>query len=115
METKEEVSPVSGGVRDTNCVLEQDFPVFCRYKTSNGMLGRFRMIGWQIPVSIGGVLIRPGDVIFGDIDGVIVIPREIAMEVLEKAEAIRDNEAVIKDMVGGGLKPTDVVRQGGYF
>lgn len=106
---------VDGGVRDTNCVLREKFPVFCRYRSSNGMLGRFRMIGWQIPISVGGVLIRPGDVIFGDVDGVLVIPREMAMEVLEKAEYIRDNEVVIKEMVGEGMSPTKIVENGGYF
>lgn len=106
---------VDGGVRDTNCVLRENFPVFCKYRTSNGMLGRFRMVGWQLPISIGGVLIRPGDVIFGDIDGVIVIPRELAMEVLEKAEAIRDNEVTIKEMILEGVSPTNVVKNGGYF
>lgn len=106
---------VDGGVRDTNCVLREQFPVFCRYRTSNGMLGRFRMIGYQIPISIGGVLIRPGDVIFGDIDGVIVIPAEIAEEVLVKAEEIRDGEVTIKEMIQGGMAPTAVVENGGYF
>lgn len=106
---------VDGGVRDTNRVLHEQFPVFCKYKTSNGMLGRFRMVGWQLPISIGGVLIRPGDVIFGDIDGVIVIPRELAMEVLEEAEAIRDGEVTIKQMVRDGVAPTDIVKNGGYF
>lgn len=79
------------------------------------MLGRFRMVGWQMPISIGKVLIRPGDVIFGDIDGVIVIPREHAVEVLEKAEAIRDGEAAIKEMIQEGMAPTKVVENGGYF
>lgn len=106
---------VDGGVRDTNRVLREQFPVFCKYKTSNGMLGRFRMVGWQLPISIGGVLIRPGDVIFGDIDGVIVIPRELAMEVLEEAEAIRDGEVTIKQMVRDGVAPTEIVKNGGYF
>ena len=106
---------VDGGVRDTNCVLHQNFPVFCKYRTSNGMLVRFRMVGWQLPISIGDVLIRPGDVIFGDIDGVLVIPRELAMEVLEKAEAIRDNEVGIKQMIESGQSPTAVVKNGGYF
>lgn len=106
---------VDGGVRDTNCVLREKFPVFCKYRTSNGMLGRFRMIGWQLPIRVGDVLIRPGDVIFGDIDGVIVIPREIAVEVLEEAEAIRDNEVEIKKMVESGLEPTNIVKNGGYF
>ena len=106
---------VDGGVRDTGRVLQENFPVFCRYRSSNGMLGRFRMIGYQIPISIGNTLIRPGDIIFGDIDGVIVVPREIAMEVLERAEAIRDNEVEIREMVQSGTKPTEVVEWGGYF
>ncbi|MDI4647781.1 RraA family protein [Cohnella hashimotonis] len=106
---------VDGGVRDTDKVLEQDFPVFCKYRTSNGMLGRFRMIGWQQPVQIGGVFIYPGDVVFGDIDGVIVVPRELAYEVLLKAEHVKENEKAIKQMVLDGLTPTEVVRKGGYF
>ena len=59
--------------------------------------------------------IAPGDVIMADIDGVIVVPRAIAVEVLEKAEAIRDNEVEIKKMVLSGLKATEIVERGGYF
>ena len=106
---------VDGGVRDTDRVLKENFPVFCRYRSSNGMMGRFRMINYQIPISIGNTLIRPGDIIFGDIDGVLIIPREIAMEVLERAEQIRDNEVEIKEMVQSGTAPMEVVEKGGYF
>ena len=79
------------------------------------MAGRFRLIGYQMPVRIGEVMIYPGDIIFGDIDGVIVIPRAIALEVLVKAEEIRDNEYRIKDMIEGGMQPVKVVENGGYF
>ena len=106
---------VDGGVRDTNKVLEQDFPVFCKFKTSNGMLGRFRMIGYQLPVMIGNVHIYPGDIAYGDIDGCIIVPRDIAYEVLVRAEQIRDNEVEIKNMVSSGVTPTEVVKNGGYF
>ncbi len=106
---------VDGGVRDTNRVLEQNFPVFCKFRSSNGMLGRFRTIGYQLPIMIGQVHIYPGDIVFGDIDGCIVVPREIAMEVLEKAEQIRDNEVAIKEMVQSGMTPTKIVENGGYF
>ena len=106
---------VDGGVRDTNKVLEQNFPVFCKYRTSNGMLGRFRLIGYQIPITMGRVHVYPGDVVLADIDGCIAVPREIAYEVLLKAEQIRDNEIAIKEMVGSGMRPTQVVENGGYF
>jgi 4-hydroxy-4-methyl-2-oxoglutarate aldolase len=106
---------VDGGVRDTNKVLELDFPVFYKYRTSNGMLGRFRMIDWQIPVMIGQVFIYPGDIIFGDIDGVIVIPRAMAYDVLLRSEYIKENEKEIKKMVLDGLTPSEVVKKGGYF
>lgn len=106
---------VDGGVRDTNKVLAQDFPVFCKYRSSNGMLGRFRITGWQIPVRIGEVTVFPGDVIFGDIDGVLVIPRRLAYDVLQRAEAIRDSEVRLAAMIDGGMSPTAVVDNGGYF
>lgn len=106
---------VDGGVRDTNRVLAQDFPVFCKFRSSNGMMGRFRTIGYQIPVMIGNVHIFPGDIVFGDIDGCIVVPRKLAFEVLKRAEEIRDNEVEIKKMVESGINPTEVVKNGGYF
>ncbi len=106
---------VDGGVRDTDRILNMNFPVFARYRSSNGMLGRFRMIGYQMPIQIGGVNIAPGDVIMADIDGVIVVPRHLAMKVLVKAEEIRDNEVNIKKMVLSGLKAIEIVERGGYF
>lgn len=106
---------VDGGVRDTDKVLEQNFPVFCKYRTSNGMLGRFRLIGYQMPVTMGKVIVYPGDLVMGDIDGCLVVPRELAYDVLIKAEQIRDNEIEIKKMVNSGMKPTTVVENGGYF
>ena len=106
---------VDGGIRDTNKVLEQKFPVFCKYRSSNGMLGRFRMVGYNIPVMIGNVHIYPGDFVCGDIDGCIIIPRDIAYEVLLRAEEIFENEIGIKEMVENGVSPTEVVKNGGYF
>lgn len=106
---------VDGGVRDTNRVLEQNFPVFCKYRSSNGMLGRFRLIGYQIPVVMGRVHVYPGDVVLADIDGGICIPREMAYEVLLRAEEIRCSEVEIKKMVNSGMVPTKVVEKGGYF
>jgi regulator of RNase E activity RraA len=106
---------VDGGVRDTPTVLAQGFPLFVCYRSSNGMLGRFRVIGYDIPVKIGDVLIHPGDVVFGDMDGVIVVPRDCAYEVLLRAEAIRDSETDIKRWIRDGMSANEVVERGGYF
>ena len=83
---------IAGGMGDTKQILEQDFPVFYKYRTSNGSLGRCMITHYQVPIRIGKVTVRPGDIIFGDIDGVLCIPREIAYDVLLRAEGIERNE-----------------------
>lgn len=106
---------IDGGVRDTDKVLAQGARVFCRYRTSSGMQGRFRINAWQKPITVGGVVIRPDDLVFGDIDGVIVVPHELIGEVLLAAEQVKRNEVEIKHMIVDGASPQDVVARGGYF
>ena len=111
----EEIRFFINGIRDTEAILKQGFPVFLKYRTNVGMLGRFRMYYYQKPIRIGEIVINPGDWIFGDIDGAIRIPAEITLEVLEKAEALLLKEDKIRGMVNSGMKPTQVVANGGYF
>ncbi|WP_344974747.1 RraA family protein [Compostibacter hankyongensis] len=106
---------VVNGIRDTRSIMAQQFPVFYKYRVNTGMFGRFRMYYYQKPVLIGEVIVHPGDWIFGDIDGVICIPRDIAYDVLLAAEKILYKEEDIKAMVRSGMKPTEVVKNGGYF
>lgn len=106
---------IDGGVRDTAAILEQRFPLWCRYRTSNAMLGRFRMAGYQAPVRIGGVDVHPGDVVFADIDGAVIVPRRLAMSVLERAETLHGEEQRYKQWLDDGLSATEVVEKGGYF
>lgn len=103
------------GIRDTQAVLELNFPIFHIYRTNVGMLGRFRMFHYLKPIRIGEVTIHPGDWIFGDIDGVICIPAAEAYNVLLKAEEVLRKEVSIRDMVDSGMRPTQVVKNGGYF
>lgn len=103
------------GIRDTEAILQLGFPVFHQYRTNVGMLGRFRMFHYNKPIRIGEVVIEPGDWIYGDIDGVIRIPKADAYTVLLKAEGILQKEVGIRSMVDSGMKPTQVVKNGGYF
>lgn len=106
---------INGGLRDTRQVLAQNFPVFYRYRTSNGSLGRTKITEYNVPVRIGKVYVKPGDFIFGDIDGIVVIPRNIAVEVLERAERIKANEKEMRGMVHEGFSAVKMIDEGGYF
>jgi len=106
---------IVNGIRDTEAILAQDFPVFHQYRVSAGMLGRFRMYHYQQPILMGEVTVQSGDWIFGDLDGVLAIPAAIAYDVLIAAEKIISKESSIKEMVERGLPPTEVVKRGGYF
>lgn len=106
---------IDGGIRDTHQILEADFPVFYEYRISNGSLARCQITHFQIPIKIGDVTVRPGDVVLGDIDGVLVVPRDIAYDVLIRAEEIRENEKMIYDWVKKGQSIDEIVKKGGYF
>jgi regulator of RNase E activity RraA len=106
---------IDGGIRDTHQILEKDFPVFYKYRIPNGSLGRCLITHYQTPILIRGVMIKPGDVVLGDIDGVVVVPRDLAYEVLVRAEEIRANEKKIFSWVAEGQTIHQITDKGGYF
>ena len=106
---------IDGGIRDTHQILEKDFPVFYKHRIPNGSLGRCLITHYQLPIQIGDVVIKPGDVVLGDIDGVVVVPRDIAFEVLVRAEEIKANEKKIFGWVAEGKTVQQITEKGGYF
>lgn len=112
---KVKASCIDGGIRDTHQILDANFPLFYKYRISNGSLGRCLITHYQIPIMIGDVLIKPGDVVLGDVDGVLVVPRDIAYEVLLRAEEIKENEKKIFGWVHEGQSVHEITAKGGYF
>ncbi|RVT43818.1 RraA family protein [Sphingobium algorifonticola] len=106
---------VDGGIRDTRQIMDKDFPVYYRYRSPNGSLGRCQITHYEIPIKIGDVLIRPGDIVIADIDGVIVVPRAMAIAVLERAEQLRRDEEQIFSWVANGDTVEEITKRGGYF
>ncbi len=106
---------IDGGIRDTHQILESAFPVFYRYRTSNGSLGRCLITHYEIPIRVGEVDIKPGDIMLGDIDGVLCVPRAIACDVLTRAEEIKQNEKKIFGWVADGRSAQEISDDGGYF
>ncbi|HTP63261.1 MAG TPA: RraA family protein [Burkholderiales bacterium] len=92
---------IDGAVRDTDECARGSFPVFAAGANPNGPLknsgGR---INW--PVSVGGTTVNPGDLVVGDADGVVVIPREMAAEIVGAAQAKVDGEAERMQAIGRG-------------
>ncbi|WP_309119426.1 RraA family protein [Paenibacillus sp.] len=76
---------VDGLIRDTKKILELDFPVFATGTKPVDSQGRGLVIDYDVPVRCGGVLVHPGDVVFGDRDGIVVIPAGIVDEVVRRA------------------------------
>lgn len=106
---------IDGGIRDTHQILDAEFPIFYKHRISNGSLGRCLITHYEIPIKIGDVDIRPGDVVLGDIDGVLVVPRDIAYKVLLRAEEIKANEERIFKWVDEGQSIQEITEKGGYF
>lgn len=90
---KHEGAVLDGGVRDIAEIRrDYDFPVFARAISPGTTLGRHRTISSNEPVPIGGVIVRPGDIVVADIDGVVAVPREHAEAVLEMSREIDARE-----------------------
>lgn len=106
---------IDGGIRDTHQILAEEFPMFYKYRISNGSLGRCLITHYQVTLQIGDATIKPGDIVLGDIDGVLVVPRQIAWDVLLRAEEIRENEKVIFEWVRSGDSIQEITDKGGYF
>lgn len=106
---------LDGGIRDVRYVLEQGFPVFARYRTPADAPPRWRLEEWNVPIRIGGVEIRPGDVLIGDADGVVCVPRPVAEEVLERAEETADTEDDVRTAIRDGADPIEAFERFGKF
>ena len=70
-----------GGLRDTPEIAQRDFPVYCKAPSAPISLIHHHAVDANVPIACGGVAVYPGDVVVGDAEGVIVIPRAIADEV----------------------------------
>ncbi|HLV68028.1 MAG TPA: RraA family protein [Polyangiaceae bacterium] len=101
---------IDGSTRDVR-ILEQDrFPVFCRSVQPIDAYGRWQIVAYEEPVFLAGpegrVPVAPGDYVFGDPDGVLVIPKELAEAALHKAKERSDRE----DRVRTELRETDDIQ-----
>ena len=106
---------VDGGSRDTDLVLTQGFPVFCSFLTPSDIVERWIPDRYGEPVTIGTVTIATGDYLLGDRDGVVIVPSELAEEVVTKTEAVVATESDMRRALIGGMDPVAAYNKYGKF
>jgi len=101
----------NGGVRDTDEIILQKVPFWSAMCSQSMVQGRLRYDAHDVPVSVGGVTVHPGDVVAADGDGVIVVPRRIALDVAAHARAEHDRDKVTrrKSYDALGMEPDETV------
>lgn len=102
---------IDGPATDSKPIRQMGLPVFCTGLSP--VTTNMRGLGGDVDVTIqcGGAVVNPGDLVFGDADGVVVIPPQVAVELLEKAEKATENEKYIKQVIEEtGFIPTNVKR-----
>jgi len=88
--------------RDLKALKEMEFPLFYKGKNPKTSKGRCEINECQIPVIFDGVTINPGDYIFGDIDGVVIIPKQVFEEVIEASLKTIKKEDMVRDCLKNG-------------
>lgn len=99
---------IDGGIRDSQFIIDLDFPVFYKFHCPGDARGRWNVTKLQEPISVGNVYVAPGDFIFGDIDGVVVIPQKHVSHILIAAENAVEEENEIRKQIKNGRKLADL-------
>ena len=104
---------IDGGTRDCGHLIAMGFPVFTRYRSPVEAFGRYMLIQCQVPVRIAGelsetIVVNPGDFIFGEEDGALVIPQDLTLQVLLECERIKGLENQARKDFARGDDPVEV-------
>ncbi len=106
---------VDGAVRDVARMNEMGFLVLARGTCPLDSLNRQRVTDVDVAVEVGGVIIQPGDLVLGDLDGVVVVPRTVEAEAIEAAWKKVTAENQVRDEIRAGSKAGEVFRKYGVL
>jgi regulator of RNase E activity RraA len=106
---------VDGYSRDTNGILDLNFPTFSYGCYAQDQAPRGKVIDFRVPINIKGVSIKPGDIVLGDVDGVCIVPREIEAEVFKLAIEKARGEKMVQKKIEEGMSAKDAFEQYGIM
>jgi 4-hydroxy-4-methyl-2-oxoglutarate aldolase len=104
-----------GGARDYVEIVALEFPTFCRGLTPYDSLGRMDVVEINAAIHCGGILTRPGDLVFADVDGTVVVPQELADEAINKAWEKVQGESKVRHALRSGASVTETFEKYGIL
>ncbi|MGA2419562.1 MAG: RraA family protein [Candidatus Acidiferrum sp.] len=106
---------LNGYVRDTKAVLKMNFPTFGFGSYGQDSAPRYKVVDFRVPVEIGGVRVRPGDILFGDIDGALIVPREAEEDVFVRALEKARGEKLVRKAIEEGSSAVEAFEKYGIM
>lgn len=106
---------LDGYSRDTNEILSLGFPTFGVGSYAQDQEPRGKVIDFRVPIEFRGIKINPGDIIFGDLDGVVVVPRELEAEVFMGAIEKARGEKLVKKELELGMSSVEAFKKYGIM
>jgi len=106
---------IDGATRDAAYIARVGFPTFVRYRTPQDSVPRWRVSDWGQPLTLGGVRVSLGDIVVADLDGVVVVPRRVAHEVLTRCEKLVGTENRVRVAIKRGMTPLEAYEKFGTF
>jgi regulator of RNase E activity RraA len=106
---------VDGYSRDTAGILEQNFPCFARGRYAQDQAPRGKVIDYRCPLEMNGVRIDPADILFGDLDGICVIPRKAEKDVFNGAIEKARGEKAVREALEAGMSASQAFRKFGIL
>jgi regulator of RNase E activity RraA len=106
---------LNGYFRDTKAILNMGFPTFGFGSYGQDSAPRYKVVDFRIPVEIGAVRVAPGDIIFGDMDGVLVVPAEAEKEVFTRALEKARGEKLVRKAIEEGSSAVEAFQKYGIM
>jgi len=98
---------VNGWSRDTKEILNLDFPTFSFGGYAQDQGPRGKVIDYRVPIEIAGIRVHPGDMVYGDVDGVLIVPKDAVNEAFTGAIAKARGEQLVKKALEAGMSTVD--------
>ncbi|MFO0890826.1 MAG: RraA family protein [Isosphaeraceae bacterium] len=106
---------VDGYTRDIKAIKAMGFPVFCTGIHPADSLGRLDVSGHGVPIVCGGVQVNPGDLVLGDDDGIVVLPRAVAEQAISLAEEKVSGENLVRQKLAEGMSVAEAFKRYGVL